>query len=267
MKRIVTLCTTLLVTVLASGTPASAHQVVLQQSSGEITVFAAASMTDAFNEIAVGFQYENPSAMVTFNFGGSNTLRAQLDQGASADVFASADQTQMDMARQNGDLSGDAQVFAHNLLTIITPADNPQNVQSPCDLGKPGLKFVAVQPSVPVGLYTESMLTNASAGPCGAGFGDQVHANTVSQESDVRQLVAKVQLGEADAGVSYMTDVTPAVRSQIHELSIPDELNTLATYPIATAKGNNNEGGQAFISFVLSPIGQAILARWGFLAA
>jgi molybdate transport system substrate-binding protein len=237
------------------------------QSNSEITVFAAASLTDAFNEIAADYMYENPGTKVTFNFGGSNTLRAQLDQGASADVFASADSTQMDMARQNGDVSGDPQVFAHNLLTIITPANNPQNVQSVCDLAKPGLKFVTAQPSVPVGVYTQTMLQNATNGECGAGFADAVNANTVSQEADVRQLVAKVQLGEADAGVSYLTDVTPQVRSQLTEVQIPAELNTPATYPITTSKGNNPEGGQAFMSFVLSPIGQAILARWGFLSA
>jgi molybdate transport system substrate-binding protein len=247
-------------TVLVAGAaPASA------QSSGEITVFAAASLTDAFNEMAAEYQYENPGSKVTFNFGGSNTLATQLNQGASADVFASADTTQMALVQQNGDLSGDPQIFAHNLLTIITPSDNPQNVQGVCDLAKPGLKFVTAQPGVPVGGYTQTMLQNATAGECGAGFIDAVNANTVSQESDVRQLVAKVQLGEADAGVSYLTDVTPQVRDQITEIQIPDDLNTLATYPIATTKGNNAQGGQAFTDFVMSPIGQAILARWGFL--
>jgi molybdate transport system substrate-binding protein len=253
--------------VLLAGLLVSSAAPVSAQSNSEVTVFAAASLTDAFNEIASEFQYENPGTKVTFNFGGSNTLRAQLDQGASADVFASADSTQMDMARQNGDVSGDPQVFAHNLLTIITPVDNPRNVQGVCDLAKPGLKLVTAQPSVPVGVYTQTLLQNASNGECGAGFADAVNANTVSQEADVRQLVAKVQLGEADAGVSYLTDVTPQVRGQLTEVQIPDGLNTLATYPIATTKGNNTEGGPAFVNFVLSPIGQAILARWGFLSA
>src|SRR5579871_5417213 len=118
----------LLATVLVSGAaPASA------QSNSEVTVFAAASLTDAFNEIAAEYQYENPGSKVTFNFGGSNTLATQLNQGASADVFASADNTQMMMVQQGGDLTGDPQIFAHNLLTIITPSDNPQNVQGVCD--------------------------------------------------------------------------------------------------------------------------------------
>ena len=235
-----------------------------QAVTGEITVFAAASLTDAFNEIGQSFQNDNPGASVTFNFGGSNTLRAQLDQAGGADVFASADQTQMDMAQQNGDLAGDPQLFAHNLLTIIVPSANPQAVQGVCDLAKPGLRFVTSQPSVPVGQYTQQVLQKATPTPCGANFQSQVQANIVSQETDVRQLVAKVQLGEADAGVSYTTDVTPQVRDQVTEIAIPDSLNTLASYPIALANGANLTGGQAFVDYVLSPTAQDILARWGF---
>jgi molybdate transport system substrate-binding protein len=244
----------------AGGPPIASAQAV----TGEVTVFAAASLTDAFNEIGQAFQNDYPGASVTFNFGGSNTLRAQLDQGASADVFASADQAQMDMAQQNGDLAGDPQVFAHNLLTVIVPAANPQGVQGVCDLAKPGLRFVTSQPSVPVGQYTQTMLQKATPNPCGASFQSQVQSNTVSQETDVRQLVAKVQLGEADAGVSYTTDVTPQVRDQVTEIDIPDSLNTLASYPIALANGANPTGGQAFVDYVLSPTAQDILARWGF---
>jgi len=252
-------------TVLISGSPLAAQVASAQQVTGEVTVFGAASLTDAFKEIAVVFQYENPDAPVTFNFGSSSTLRTQLDQGASADVFASADENQMNMAKANGSLTGEPQIFAHNLLTIIVPTGNPQNIQGVCDLAKPGVKFVTSQPTVPVGMYTEQMMTRAAAGECGAGYDDAVRNNIVSREADVRQLVAKVQLGEADAGVSYMTDVTPQVRNQIAQVEIPTELNVLATYPIATAKGNNLAGGQAFMSFVLGPIGQAVLSRWGFL--
>ncbi len=263
LALLVSLSTMLLAAAPGAATPASAAQ-----PTGEITVFAAASLTDAFKEMADRFQQENPSTSLTFNFGGSNTLRAQLDQGASVDVFASADQTQMDMASQNGDLSGDPHVFAHNLLTIITPTDNPKGVQGVCDLAQPGLAFVTAQQAVPVGGYTIQMLQMASTpDQCGPDFRATVTANTVSQESDVRQLVSKVQLGEADAGVSYLTDVTPQVRDHINEVAIPDNLNIVATYPIATANGANAEGGQAFMSYVLSEPGQAILAKWGFLPA
>ena len=127
---------------------------------------------------------------------------------------------------------------------------------------------MTAQPSVPVGNYTQLMLqATTNTGMCGPNFSDQVNANTVSQESDVRQVVAKVQLGEADAGVSYLTDVTPSVKDQVTEVMIPDEVNQLATYPIATAKGHNMAGGEAFMNYVMSPIGQDVLAHWGFLPA
>src|SRR5262249_50478588 len=150
----------------------------------------------------LNFQFENPQATLAFNFGGSNLLRAQLDQdlGANADVFASADQGQMDLALQNGDLTGNPQIFAYNILTIIVPVDNPSNIQSVCDLAGPGVRFVTSLPDVPIGQYAEAMLLKAALA-CGPGFVDQVHANTVSQASDVSEIVSMVQSGAADAGV------------------------------------------------------------------
>jgi molybdate transport system substrate-binding protein len=143
----------------------------------------------------------NPGSRVTFNFAGSNTLAIQLDQGGQADAFASADTIQMGTAQKSGDLTSDPQIFAHNKLTMITPANNPGNVHQVCDLANPGLKIVAAAASVPVGQYTNDMLDRASTpDQCGEGFREKVEANIVSREDNVRQLVAKVQLGEADAG-------------------------------------------------------------------
>jgi molybdate transport system substrate-binding protein len=236
--------------------------------TGDILIFAAASLTESFNEIGMSFQAANPGARVAFNFAGSNTLAIQLDQGGQADAFASADTIQMGNAQKSGDLTSDPQIFAHNKLTIITPASNPGGVQQVCDLAKPGLKIVAAQTSVPVGQYTNDMLDKASTPDhCGEGFRQKVEANIVSRESDVRQLVAKVNLGEADAGVCYLTDVTAAVKPNVQEIAIPDDLNTIADYPIATTKGKNPAGGQAFMAYVLSPAGQDILAKWGFTRA
>jgi molybdate transport system substrate-binding protein len=207
-------------------------------------------------------------ARVTFNFAGSNTLAIQLSQGGQADAFASADTIQMGNAQNNGDLSSEPHIFAHNKLTLITPANNPGNVQQVCDLANPGLKIVAAQTSVPVGQYTNDMLDKASTPyQCGEGFRQKVEAHIVSREGDVRQLVAKVQLGEADAGVSYLTDVTPAIKPNVMEIAIPENLNTIADYPIATSKGKSANGGQAFMAYVLSPAGQNILANWGFIKA
>src|SRR5207302_7767578 len=164
--------------------------------SGEIIVFAASSLTDAFRDIATTFQQANPNATVTFNFGASTQLATQLGQGASADVFASADTTQMDNAKQAGAVTGQDQVFARNRLVLITPKDNPARISAIKDLANPGVKFVTAQPNVPIGQYTAQMLDKATADPAyGADFKAKVEANTVSQEDNVRQVVSKVQLG------------------------------------------------------------------------
>src|SRR5205085_6224305 len=181
--------------------------------SGEIVVFAASSLTDAFQDMGTAFQQANPDARLIFNFGASSQLATQLGQGASADVFASADTTQMDNAKKSGAVTGQDRIFAGNRLVLITPKDNPAHITSVGDLANPGVKFVTAQPSVPIGTYTAQMLDKASADPqYGADFKDRVVGNTVSQEDNVRQVVSKVQLGEADAAVVYSTDATPQLR-------------------------------------------------------
>jgi molybdate transport system substrate-binding protein len=222
-------------------------------------------LTDAFQDMATGFQQAHPGEKLTFNFGASSQLATQLGQGARADVFASADQTQMDNAKKANAIAGEDRAFAGNRLVLITPRDNPQHISAVKDLANEHVKFVTAQPSVPIGQYTAQMLDKASADPAfAADFKARVQANTVSQEDNVRQVVSKVQLGEADAAVVYSTDATPQVRDQLQVVQIPDALQTLATYPIAVAKGSNSAGGEAFVSYVLGPEGQATLAKWGF---
>jgi molybdate transport system substrate-binding protein len=241
--------------------PASAAPV-----AGEIVVFAASSLTDAFQELAVAFQQANPNARVTFNFGASSQLATQLGQGARGDVFASADQTQMDNARKADAIVGQDRVFARNRLVLITPRDNPRQIVALRDLARDGVKFVTAQPSVPIGQYTAQILDKATADPAyGPDFKTRVDGNTVSREDNVRQVVSKVQLGEADAAIVYSTDATPQVRDNLQVIQIPDALQTLAAYPIAVARGSNAAGGEAFVTYVLAVEGQAILARWGFL--
>jgi len=234
--------------------------------SGEIVVFAASSLTDVFQDMATAFQQANPDAKVTFNFGASTQLATQLGQGARADVFASADQTQMDNARKADAIASQDRVFARNRLVVITPKDNPKQIMAVKDLARDGLKFVTAQAGVPIGQYTAQMLDKASADPSyGSDFKSKVEANTVSREDNVRQVVSKVQLGEADAAIVYSTDATPQVRNQLQVIQVPDPLQTLAAYPIAVARGNNTAGGEAFVEYVLGPQGQATLAKWGFL--
>jgi molybdate transport system substrate-binding protein len=233
------------------------------QLSGSITVFAAASLTDAFTEIGEAFKEANPDVAVEFSFLGSPALRTQIEEGAPADVFASANTSQMDPLVEAG-LANEPSIFVHNSLIVITPGDNPGEVNTLADLQKPGLKLVLAAEEVPVGGYSREMLSNAEA-ELGAGFAEAVLANLVSNESNVKQVVAKVQLGEADAGVVYGSDVTPDVAPELHTVEVPESVNVGADYPIAVLKdGGNVEVAQAFIEFVLSTEGQTILAKWGF---
>ena len=234
--------------------------------TGRVTVFAAASLTDAFNEIGTAFRAANPGANVTFNFAGSPTLRTQLDQGAKADIYASADTANMNMAVHSGSVTNDGKVFARNTLTVITPSSGTPKVTSLADLGKSGVKLVLANAQVPAGSYAHQMLANMERDPAyGLGWSDKVLRNLASEESDVKQVVAKVQLGEADAGVVYGTDVTPSVAPQLKMIDVPQQFNVIAEYPIATVKGAGNAAGaRAFIEFVLAPAGQAILKKYGF---
>lgn len=233
--------------------------------SGALTVFAAASLTDAFNELKTGFQTANPGVTVTYNFGGSPTLVTQLTQGAPADVFASADQPNMDNAVKGGVIAGTPQTFAKNKLVIILPKDNKAGITTPKDLAKAGIKFDTAQDSVPVGNYTQQVLDNFSKLPdYGADFKANVNKNIVSKEDNVKAIVQKVQLGEADAGIVYTTDAQAAA-DKLTMIPIPDAQNVIASYPIAVVKGAKQAAlGQKFVDYVLSPAGQAIMKKWGF---
>ena len=231
-----------------------------------LMVFAAASLTDAFNEIGVQFSARYPGAHVVFNFGGSQQLRTQLEQGAVAHVFASANTREMDAAIDAGlVVSGAQHTFVRNRLTVIVPRDNPGSVQALSDLAKPGLKVVLAGPGVPVGAYARAALDKMNA-QFGATFSSAVIANVVSYEDNVKQVVAKIQLGEADAGIVYTSDVTPSAAEQLIAIDIPDGFNVLADYPIAPLEAAPNpELARAFVAYVLSDGGQSILRKWSFI--
>jgi molybdate transport system substrate-binding protein len=233
-----------------------------------LTVFAASSLTDAFKEIGAIFA-AGTGTPVTFNFGASTQLRTQLEQGAAADVFASADTVQMDRAKQAGVIAGQDQIFANNRLVVITPATNSAGMTGPGDLGNPGIKIVTAQQDVPIGVYTQTMFEKMSAdGTFGPGFQDRASANIVSREPNVRQIVAKIQLGEGDAAVVYKSDVTPTSAPALAMFDIPDAYNALATYPMAmVANTPMSDAATQFINLVLSPEGQGVLQRWNFLPA
>jgi molybdate transport system substrate-binding protein len=217
---------------------------------GEIKVFAAASLTAAFTELGGRFTADG-GTRVTFNFAGSQALATQLQQGAPADVFASADTANMDKVR---DLVGLPQGFAGNLLQIVVERGNPKGIQGLEDLAGSGLKVVLAAPEVPAGRYAEQALDKSG-----------VKVRPASLEDNVKAVVSKVSLGEADAGVVYRTDVG-AGGDKVEGVDIPREQNVPATYPIATVKGSRSQQrAQAFVDLVRSADGQRVLARFGFL--
>ncbi len=233
-----------------------------------VSVFAAASLRESFEAAAKAFTSKT-GTNVTFNFGGSDTLETQIAEGAPADVFASANKTQMQKAVDAGLISGEPQIFARNQLAIVIPKNNPGRVASAADLGRSGVHVVLAAPTVPVGDYARTAFANLAKLPeYGAQFEPAVAANVVSNEVDVKAVVTKVSLGEADAGVCYLTDITPSVAKSVSPIAFPSGTAPEAMYPIAIVKASKNaSGAQAFIDFVLSPDGQAYLKARGFLAA
>lgn len=228
-----------------------------------LTVFAAASLTDAFTEIGGNFQAAHPGVTVTFNFAGSQALRTQIEEGAPADVFASANTKEMDTLAAGSFIASDAsQRFLTNKLVVILPENNPAGIETLEDLAKPGIKLVLAAEEVPVGRYSRDSFALMDTS-FGNNFMNMALANVVSNEDNVRQVVAKVQLGEADAGIVYTSDAVAA--PELKSIEIPAELNVIAKYPIAPlVESENADLAQAFIDYVLSEEGQAILAKWGF---
>ena len=234
-----------------------------QANQQAVTVFAAASLTDAFNDIGQAFEART-GAKVNFQFAGSQTLRTQLENGARADVFASADSNQFDPLVKAGLLEAGA-VFARNRLVVIVPKRGAGNVKTLSDLSKPGVRVVIAQTSVPVGRYARQVLENL-ARTYGRDYPARVLKNVVSEETNVRQVALKVQLGEADAGIVYTTDVTPSLAPSVIQIAIPTSANAMAAYPIGVlSSATNPSGARAFVNFVRSSDGQRILSRWGFL--
>ena len=232
--------------------------------SGTLTVFAAASLTESFTAIGEQFQRRHPGLQVRFNFAGSQTLRTQLEQGAPADVFAVADTEQMALAKQRGAVHDEAPVFIANRLVILTPNDNPEKVASLRDLARPGVKLVLAGQHVPAGRYSRNVLRRAAAA-YGGEFEARALRNLVSEEHNVKQVVTKIQLGEADAGIAYVSDLTPQSADAMRAIAIPEAYNLVARYPIAIVNSTRQQAAaQAFIDFVRSPQGQAIMKTYNF---
>ncbi len=226
-----------------------------------LLVFAAASLTDALTEMAVAFEDNHPHVDVQLNFAGSSQLAAQLREGAAADLFASANPAQMEAVIAAGRIDpGQALPFLTNRLTVIVPADNPAGISAFADLARPGITLVLAVEGVPIRTYTDEIV---AAMP--ADFRAAFYENLVSEEDNVRQIVAKIALGEGDAGIVYASDINAALARQVQQLPIPAAQNTAAVYFLAPLNDAPHPDTAArFAEFVLSADGQAILARWGF---
>lgn len=233
------------------------------EAGGQINVFAASSLTDAFGEMKESFEEQHSGAEVRLNFAGSSTLLTQLQQGAPADVFASADEEKMDTAVEDG-LVEDPQDFVTNELVVIVPEGNPARIEQLEYLARPGLRLVLAEESVPVARYTQQVLEKANA-QYGPDFAQRVLSNIASREVDVKAAANRVSVGDADATFVYRSDITPDLEERVRVIEIPSDLNVTATYPIArTTSSSNPELAGEWVRFVTSEEGERILTEWGF---
>jgi molybdate transport system substrate-binding protein len=231
-----------------------------------LKVFAAVSLKAPFTKIKSKYEAAHPGVSISYNFDGSQILENQLASGAAADVFASADQLYMQKASYAG-LVSTSQIFAKNKLIVIVPKSNPAKIYALKDLASKGVKIDIADPSVPVGQYSLQVLDKLgkSAG-YGLAYENSVKANFISQETNDAAVVQKVQLGEADAGIVYQSDITSSNAAKVIAIDIPASFNIIANYPLAVTKGAAHaKEAQAFVSYILSPDGQAVLAQYHFI--
>lgn len=222
---------------------------------GELLVSAAASLTDAFADVEAAFEDANPDVDVVLNLGSSSSLREQILEGAPADVFASANTSNMDQVVEAGEVEGEPEIFVRNLLQIAVPSGNPAGVTGLEDFGRDELLIGLCAEEVPCGDFAREALANAGVTPA-------IDTN----EPDVRALLTKVEAGELDAGITYVTDVS-STGGTVDGVDIPEDQNVVASYPIAAlTNAPNPDAAAAFVAFVLSDEGQAILAEYGFAA-
>ena len=231
------------------------------EGSKEVAVFAAASLREAFAEMGKRFEATHPGTKVVFNLAGSQELRTQIENGAPADVFASADWKHM-QALVAAKLASGPRNFVRNEPVLVVPKGNPAGVKTLADLPR-AKRIVVGAPEVPIGTYALRILEAASR-RYGAAFGRAVEAHIVSREPNVRQVLSKVALGEADAAIVYRTDAR-ASKGGVEVISIPEDLNVVAEYPVAVvANAREPELAREFVDLLLSPAGQETLGRFGF---
>ncbi len=227
-------------------------------------MLAASSLTDAFGELAETFEEENPGVTVRQSFESSSTLLTQIQQGAPADVFASASEEEMDTAVGDDLVEGEPEVFVRNREVVMVPKDNPANIQEFRDVAGGNVRLVLAQEDVPAADYALEILGNANQ-EYGQGFERDVLDNIVSREPDVRASVNRVVVGDADATFGYASDYTPDIRDRVEVVPIPPDLNIVATYPVAAlSDAQEPELAREWVALVTSEEGQRVLDKWGF---
>jgi molybdate transport system substrate-binding protein len=231
-----------------------------------ITVLAASSLQAAFTAAAKVYEGSHPNTTLTFGFDASSALRTKIEQGAPADLFASADLINAQRLLEDGFAIGPMQRFAGNWLAIVIPSNNPAHIDSPLDLARPGVRLVAAGEDVPISGYAMQLISALARQPgYPLGFATQVAANVASREDNVAAVVAKVALGEGDAGIVYQTDAVAS--SNLREIPIPAGANVSVSYAAVVVKGSTQpDAARAFLAWLSGSDGQAVLARFGFVA-
>jgi molybdate transport system substrate-binding protein len=231
----------------------------------DLTIYGAASLKGSLEAVRTAYEAAVPGTTITIATDASSTLRTQIEQGAPADVFLSADQTNPTKLVDAGLTDGPAGDFAGNLLTVIVPTSNPAGIVTPADLAKAGVKIVAAGADVPITKYAAEAVTNLGRLPgYPTGFGAAYDANVVSREENVKAVVAKIELGEGDAAIVYVTDATASKKVAVIE--IPPDANVPATYAGVVVKASAHAAAaHAFLTWLAGPDGRAVLAGFGFL--
>lgn len=234
-------------------------------SAGTLTVYGAASLRDVLTSLADAYRAVEPGLTIHLSFDASSALRAQIEQGAPADLFLSADPANAQALVDEHLTAGPATVVAGTELTIVVPAPGNGPVQQPFDLAKPGVRYVAAGSAVPITVYAEQVIANLGRLPgAPAGFVASVAANTVSREDNVRAVLAKIELGDGDAAIVYETDARTS--KLVDSIALPASVNVPATYEAVVPSGTGMEAAaRQFLAWLLQPSGQAIFARYGFL--
>jgi len=248
-----------------AATPSSAPASATPAAAIDLTIYGAASLKGALDKARATYEAANPGVTLTISTDASSALETKIEQGAPADVFLAADTANPTKLVDRGLTEGQAVNFAGNRLTVIVPTSNPASIQTPADLAKAGVKVIAAGDAVPITKYATQLVDNLAREPgYPADFVTAYAANIVSREDNAKAVVAKIELGEGDAGIVYVTDAKAS--TNVATVDVPDSANVLATYAGVVVKASPNAAAaQAFLTWFAGPAGQAILASFGFL--